>query len=71
LKTKLARIKYYIQIILIIHNVTVGRGSITTRYGLDGRGIESGWGRDFPHPASYTVGTGSLCRRQSGRGVAL
>jgi hypothetical protein len=41
--------------------------SIATRYGLDGPGIESRWGRDFPypvkagpgaHPASYTVGTG-------------
>ena len=33
---------------------------IATRYGLDGPGIESGWGRDFPHPsrpASYTMGT--------------
>ena len=32
-----------------------GRGQdssvgITTRYGLDGPGIESRWGRDFPHP---------------------
>jgi hypothetical protein len=30
----------------------VGRDSsvgIATRYGLDGRGIESRWGRDFPH----------------------
>jgi len=23
---------------------------IATRYGLDGPGIESRWGRDFPHP---------------------
>ena len=23
---------------------------IATRYGLDGTGIESWWGRDFPHP---------------------
>jgi hypothetical protein len=39
------------------------------RYGLDGPGIESQWGRDFPHPSrgalgfhptSYTMGTGSL-----------
>jgi hypothetical protein len=31
----------------------VGRNSIVgiaTRYGLDGPGIESPWGRDFPHP---------------------
>jgi len=32
----------------------VGRDSsvgIATRYGLDGPGIESVWGRDFPHPS--------------------
>ena len=39
---------------------------IATAYGLDGSGIESQWGRDFPHlfpeahPASCTVGTGSF-----------
>jgi hypothetical protein len=39
---------------------------IATGYGLDGPGIESGWGRDFPHlsrpahPASCTMGTGSF-----------
>jgi hypothetical protein len=47
-------------------NSSVG---IATRYGLDGSGIESRWGRDFPHqsetgpgahPASYTMGTGSF-----------
>jgi len=50
----------------------VGRDSsvgIATRYGLEGPGIESRWGRDFPHPsrsflgahpASYTMGTGSF-----------
>ena len=40
--------------------------SIATDYGLDGPGIESRWGRDFPpvqtgpraHPASCTMGTG-------------
>ena len=40
--------------------------AIATDYGLDGPGIESRWGRDFPpvqtgpgaHPASCTVGTG-------------
>ena len=40
--------------------------AIATDYGLDGTGIESRWGRDFPpvqtgpgaHPASCTVGTG-------------
>ena len=43
--------------------------SIATLYGLDGRGINSWWGWDFPHlsrpalgdnPASYTMGTGSF-----------
>ena len=42
---------------------------IATRYGLDGLGIESWWGARFStpiqtgpgvHPASYTIGTGSL-----------
>jgi hypothetical protein len=45
------------------------RGSVVCMaigYGLDGPGIESQWGRDFPrpsrlaHPASYTVVTGYL-----------
>jgi hypothetical protein len=42
---------------------------IATSYGLDGLGIESRWGRDFPHmprpslgahPASCTMATGSI-----------
>ena len=42
---------------------------IATRHGLDGPGIESRWGKDFPHqsrpvlwahPDSYTIGTGSF-----------
>jgi hypothetical protein len=42
---------------------------IVTCYGLDGLGIESQWGARFfapvqtgpgAHPASYTMGTGSL-----------
>ena len=42
---------------------------VETRYGLDGPGIESRWGARFSasvqtgpgaHPASYTMGTGSL-----------
>jgi hypothetical protein len=57
----------------------VGRDSsvsIATRYGLGGPGIESRWGRDFPHPtlpahpAPYTMGTGSFPEVQRpGRGV--
>jgi len=41
---------------------------IVTDYGLDGPGIQSRWGRDFPpvqtgpgaHPASCKMGTGSF-----------
>jgi hypothetical protein len=29
---------------------------IATRYGLDGPGIESRWGRDFPHPSRTALG---------------
>ena len=38
---------------------TVDRDSsvgIATRYGLDGPGIESRWGRDFPHPSRPSLG---------------
>ena len=47
-------------------DISVG---IATRYRLDGPGIESRWGARFSapvqtgpgaHPASYTMGTGSL-----------
>ena len=43
---------------------------IAIRYELDGPGIESRWGRDFPHPSSYTMGTGSfLGVKRPGRGA--
>ena len=29
---------------------------IATRYGLDGPGIESRWGRDIPHPSRPALG---------------
>ena len=54
-----------------------GSVGIATRYGLDVPGIEYQWRQDFSqtgpgaYPASYTVGTGSLSRGQSGRVVAL
>jgi hypothetical protein len=38
---------------------SVGRKSvvgIATRYGLDGPGIESRWGRDFRHPSRPALG---------------
>jgi hypothetical protein len=51
---------------------------ISTHYGLDGLGIESRWGRDFPpvqtdpvaHPATRTIGTGSFPGVKCGRGRA-
>ena len=53
--------------------------NIATDYGLDGREIESRWGRVFPpvrtgpgaHPASCKVGTGSSPGLKCGRGVLL
>jgi hypothetical protein len=30
---------------------------IATRYGLDGPGIKSRWGRDFPHPSISALGS--------------
>ena len=60
-----------------------GPGSIVgiaTGYGLDGPGIESRWQARFSapiqtgpgaHPASCTMGTGSLPGVKSGRGVTL
>jgi hypothetical protein len=39
---------------------SAGRDSavgIATRYGLDRPGIESRWGRDFPHPSRPTLGS--------------
>ena len=38
---------------------TVGRDSIAgiaTRYELDGPGIETRWGRDFPQPSTSALG---------------
>ena len=37
---------------IFLGGLGVGRDSVVgtaTRYGLDGSGIESRWGRDFPH----------------------
>jgi hypothetical protein len=58
-------------------NIMGGRDSsvgIATRYGLDGPGNESRWEARFSgpgdHPASCTVGTGSLLGvKRSGRGA--
>ena len=43
----------------LIKIYTVGRGSsvgTATRYGLDGPGIESRFGRDFPHTSKPALG---------------
>jgi hypothetical protein len=57
---------YWITIGIVVIDSLVG---IATRYGLDGPGIESRWGREFSqpsrlalrsHPASYTKRTGSF-----------
>jgi hypothetical protein len=37
---------------------------IATRYGLDGPGIESRWGRDFPHPSRPAMGPPSLLHKE-------
>ena len=52
---------------------------IATRYGLDGLGIESRWGRDFLHPSRPALEptqppvqwVPGLSRGLSGRGVVL
>jgi hypothetical protein len=49
----------YIYFIMIRSVVCTGRDSsagIATRYGLDGPGMESRWGRDFPHPSRPALG---------------
>jgi hypothetical protein len=43
--------------IIILHTVyRESVGGIATRWGLDGPGIESQWGRDFPHPPRPALG---------------
>jgi hypothetical protein len=51
------------EIVRPVPGIDVGRDSsvgIATRYGLYGPGIESRWGRDFPHPFRPTWGPPSL-----------
>jgi hypothetical protein len=50
---------YFLCIILYIMPMYQGRDSsagIATLYELDGPGIESWWGRNFPHPSRSAVG---------------
>jgi len=47
-------IYFGLSIVFTLQLFTVGRDSavgIAIRYGLNGPGIESQWGRDFPHPS--------------------
>jgi len=47
------------RLILLALLYSVGRDSsvgIATRYGMDGPGIESRWGRDFPLPSTPALG---------------
>jgi hypothetical protein len=51
--------KYIIVACTLLCTCVVGRDSsvdILTRYGLDGPGIESRWGRDFPHLSRLALG---------------
>ena len=44
---------------VVAYNDFMGRDSavgIATGYWLDGPGIESRWGRDFPHPSRTALG---------------
>ena len=63
-------------------NSLVGLDSVVgtaTRYGLDGPGIESRWGRDFPHPFRPALASTQpsiqwvpgVSRGYSGQAVAL
>jgi hypothetical protein len=68
--------------LIFLHKICVGQDSsarVATCYGLDGPGIESGRGREFPYPSRPALGSTQspiqwvpgLSRGQSGRGVML
>jgi hypothetical protein len=49
----------FLLLLLLLLLLLIGRGSsvgIATRYGLGGPGIESQWGRYFPHPSTQELG---------------
>ena len=55
-----------------VHFYWVGRDSsvgIATRYGMDGLGIESRWGRYFRHPSRPTLGPTRSLPRGKATGV--
>ena len=58
--SKLDRTQCYVRAAFIIYVICAcGPGSsvsIATVYGLDGPGIETRWGRDFPHLSRQTLG---------------
>jgi hypothetical protein len=57
-----------------LHSTSEGRDSsvgIATRYGLDGRGIESRWGLDFPHQSRPVQGPISLQTMGAGSSPGL
>ena len=52
------RFSYFV-VFITYKQLIMGRDSsvgIATRYGLDGLGIESQWGRDFPYPSRPALG---------------
>ena len=53
------RLKFHSIYFFVLYTKYRGRDSsvgIATRYGLVGPGIESRWGRDFPHPSRLSLG---------------
>ena len=56
-------VKFLSQIFQNLLHLYVSRDSavaIATRYGMYGPGIESRWGRDFPHPSRLALGPTQL-----------
>jgi len=47
---------FIIEYILMVSGGRDSSVGIAIRYGLDGPGIESRWGRDFPHPSRAVLG---------------
>jgi hypothetical protein len=44
------------KICILVHSLSGSSVGIVTDYGLDGPGIESRWGRDFPHLSRPALG---------------